>query len=420
MDNQNNKTGFYSAILFLVWPFLALCSAFWNYKSSWGKNILWAFVAFYGFVFAIGMESQGNDIVGYVTEVEELHRVKMTAGDAVDYFLESGEVDFVETILAVMISRVTDSQSIVTLVYGLIFGFFFSRNMWFILERLKGNIRFITVLVFICFFLVVPIWNMNGFRFWTATHIFAYGMLPYLFDGKRSGVIIASLAVFVHFAFIVPVGVLYGYMFWGNRLMLYFGFFVLTFFMSEINLTIFNDIIESYAPEIIQERTAGYRSEAHVEQHRSGGVSGRVWYAKYYGVALRWAAKGFLIILFFKAQAFFKKNKGWLNLYCFTLLFYGTAELFTSIPSGSRYLAVANLLALGLIVLYVQNREQSGQVAMKRFIIATTPLLLLYVVVSVRMGLYSMSASALLGNPITAIFMTGDFISLNDVLKGIL
>jgi hypothetical protein len=420
MNNQDNKTGFYSAILFLVWPFLSLCSAFWNYKSRWGKNILWAFVAFYGFVFAIGAENQGADIVRYAVEVEELHRAKMTASDAVDYFLASGQVDFFETILNITLSRVTDSQAVVTLVYGIIFGFFFSRNMWFILERLKGKIRLITVLVFVCFFLVVPIWNMNGFRFWTATHIFVYGALPYLFDGKKSRVIVASLSVIVHFAFIVPVGVLYGYMFWGNRLMLYFGFFVLTFFMSEINLTIFNDIIESYAPEIIQERTAGYRSEAVVEQHRGGGGSGKVWYAKYYGVALRWAVKGFLIILFLKGQAFFKKNRGWLNLYCFTLLFYGTAELFTSIPSGSRYLAVANLLALGLIVLYVQNREQRGQVAMKRFIIATTPLLLLYVVVSVRMGLYSMSASALLGNPITAIFMTGDFISLNDVLKGIL
>ncbi|WP_138429448.1 EpsG family protein [Fodinibius saliphilus] len=416
MSLNNNKTGFYSAFLFLVWPLFALFTAFWNYKSKWGKNVLWAFVAFYGFSFAIGAENDGADIVRYVAEVEQLHGVNMTVTDAVDYFLESGEVDILRTFIAVTLSRVTGSQAIVTLVYGIIFGFFFSRNMWYVLKNMEGKVQLITIVLFCCFFLTVSIWKMNGFRFWTATHVFIYGLLPYLFEGKKSGVLIASLAILVHFAFIVPVGILYGYMVAGNRLTLYFIFFLLTFFITEINLTVFNNIVENYAPEIIQERTSGYRSEASVEQYRGGGgSSGRVWYARYYGTALRWAIKGFLLVLFFQGRTFFNNNKRWLSFYSFTLFFYGMASLLSSLPSGGRFLAVANLLALALITLYVQNREH--QVIMKRFIIAATPLLLLYVVVAFRMGLYSMSATAILGNPFIALFMNGENISLNDALK---
>jgi len=416
--SNNKKSGFYSAVLFLIWPFLSLMTALWNYKSSWGKNILWAFVAFYGFTFAIGAENEGSDIVRYVAEVEQLHRIDMSIVDAAGYFYESGEVDILKTFIAVMLSRITENQSIVTLVYGIIFGFFFSRNMWYVLEQMEGKIKPITLLLFTCFFLVVPIWQMNGFRFWTATHIFIYGLLPYLFEGKKSGLIVSSLAIFMHFAFIVPVGVLYGYTFLGNRLVFYFSFFVLTLFISEININMFNNIIESYAPEIVQERTSSYRSEAAVEKHREGQGEQAAWYARYYVAILDWSVRGFLVVLFFKGRKFFMKNYKWLSLFSFTLLFYGVASLFSSLPSGGRFLAVAHLPALALITLYVQNREH--EVVMKRFILAATPLLLLFVVVAVRIGLYSMSATSILGNPIVAVFLTGEYISLNDVLKMIL
>jgi hypothetical protein len=127
---------------------------------------------------------------------------------------------------------------------------------------------------------------------------------------------------------------------------------------------------------------------------------------------------GFLVILFLRGRTFFEKNRRWLNLFCFTLLFYSVANLFSSIPSGGRYLSIANLLALAIITLYIQNRDQ--EIVMERFIWAATPALLLYIVVAFRMGLYSMSATAVLGNPVTAAFFMGEHISLNDVIKMIL
>jgi len=419
MKFPDTKTGYYSAGLFLIWPFLAMISAFKNYRSSWAKNIVWAFVAYYGFVFAIGSENESADIMRYINEYQNLHGVEMTLASTQKYYDQSGEVDVTTTFIAVLLSRFTDSQSILTLVYGLIFGFFFSRNMWFVLDRVEGNMKPISLLLFVCFFLLVPIWNMNGFRFWTAAHVYIYGLLPYLFDGKKSGVVTAALAILVHYAFVIPVAILMAYIVFGNRLVIYFAFFVTTFFISEINLTIFNKYVESYAPEIVQERTQGYRGEEYVDNYREGAEQeGRVWYAVWHGKALKWSVMGFLVILFIKSRSYFLKNKGWLSLFCFVLLFYGVANLFSSLPSGGRFHTIGDLGAMALITLYIQNREQD--LVMERFVWAATPALLLYIAVTLRMGLYSMSATSILGNPFIALFLSGEHVSLNDVMRMLL
>ena len=418
VKSTDGKSGSYAVLIFMVWPLLALVSAFWNYNKGWGKNILWAFVAFYGFTFAIGAESKGSDIVRYVAEVETLHSMGMTISDMFAYYLQSGEIDILRTFIAVVVSRFTDSQAIVTLIYGIIFGFFFSRNVWYVLNHLKGKLQPITLLLLVCFTLIIPIWNITTFRMWTAAHIFIYGLLPFLIQNNKKGIVIATLAILVHYAFLVPVAVLYAYLLFGNRMMIYFLFFLATFFISEIDLTVFNNAVENYAPEVLQERTSSYRGEQKVESHREGAVQGRVWYAVWYKRVLKWSVMGFLVLLFLKGRDFFNRNLAWANLLSFTLLFYGVANLFSSLPSGGRFIAVANLCAVALIVLYVQNRDH--EVSMKRFIMAATPALLLFVVVSMRDGLYSTSATTILGNPFIALFMSGENISLNDVMKMIL
>lgn len=415
---RDEKSGFYAAIIFFIWPLLSVILAFRNYHSSWGKNILWAFVAFYGMSFAIGAESQNSDIVRYIAEIEYLHGMQMSLSDALTYYGESGEVDILRTFIAIVVSRFTDNQMVLTLVYGLIFGFFYSRNMWYVLERLKGKIWLLTILLFVCFFLVIPMWNITTFRMWTAAHIFIYGILPFLFEGKWRGVVIATLAILVHYSFMIPVAVLYAYIVCGNRLTIYFVFFLATFFVAEINLEAFNNLVENYAPESVQERTSGYRGEQYVESYREGEGESQVWYAVWYGMALKWSVMGFLIFLYVRGRHFFAENASWLRLFCFILLFYGVANLLSSLPSGARFIAIANVLALALIILYIQNVEEESM-RQKAFIVAA-PLLLLFVVVSVRMALYSLSATAIFGNPIISFFFNEEHISLNDVLRMII
>jgi hypothetical protein len=418
-DAQQNKDGFYALLLFFIWPFLAAMSSLLNYKKHWAKNIFWIFIAFYGYTFAVGVDNQSADIVRYMVRFQQMHQVEMTFTRAIDYYLQSGEIDFVSIFISIVLSRFTENSAVLTLAYATIFGFFFSRNMWYVLEHLEGRLKPVTILLVICLFMVIPIWDFNGFRMWTAAHIFIYGLLPFLYEGKKTGLLISSTAILVHYSFIVPVLILVAYIVFGNRLILFFSFFLGSFFISEIDLDMFNQFVESYAPEILQERTSGYRGESYVESYRTDELeSTRNWYAEWYGRGLKWFIMGSLVVIFLKGRDFFKENKGWLNLFSFTLLFYGTANLLSSLPSGGRFIAVANLSAMALIIFYQQNREQ--EILMKRFVLLASPALFLFLVVRIRMGLYSISATTVLGNPILAFFTTGENLSLGDVLRLIL
>lgn len=415
MNNPNQKSGFYAWFLFFIWPFLAAVTAFKNYDQKWAKNIFWGFCAFYGLVFAIGSESSGSDIVRHVEGVEILFGKEV---DYSDYFGEyKSGIEFLRPLIDLAVSRFTDSQPILTMIYGTIFGFFFSRNLWYVFEKLEGKIIPINLILIGCLFLVNPIWNLNGFRFWTATHVFIYGLLPYLFEGKKSGIMFSVSAIFVHYSFIVPSIVLISYTIAGNWITVYYSIFVVSLFFSEIDIALFNNLAESYLPQAFLEESESYRRESQVEMFREAETEGQ-WYANWYVPALKWSVVGFLSFIFFKGKEFLVNHAGYINLFSFTLLFYSVANLLNSIPSGSRYLVLANYCAIALIIFYMQNQKDVK--FMKGYYYAALPALFLYIIVSVRIGLYSVSATAILGNPIVAFFTAGENISLNDVMRAIL
>ena len=419
MTENNNKDGFFAAFLFFIWPFLAAVSAVYNFRQPWAKNIIWAFVAFYGFTFAIGSESEGSDIVSYVNEYQELHRVALDFAGAIDYYEERGRLDVVRTLIAVTLSRFTDKQPFLTLVYAIIFGYFFSRNMWYVMERLKGKLTPFTIVLLACFFLIIPMWYINGFRMWTAAHVFMYGIMPYLFEGRKNGIWVSALSILFHFSFVVPVGVLIGYVFMGNWLTLSFSVFVASIFLAEIDLGTLNRLIDNYAPEILQDQTASYRVES-----GPGGESvaadqrSRRWYAVWYNRALSYSIMAFLIGLYVTGREYIEKHEGWLSLYCFVLLFYAAVNLLGSFGGSARFVTLANFFALPVIILYVQNIHQEKM--MKRLTLLLTPAMLLFIIVSVRIGFYSLSAKAILANPVIAAFIMDELLSMNDLMRMIL
>lgn len=415
---MNEKDTYFAWMLFLIWPFLAAASAVANFHRPWAKNIVWAFVAFYGFTFAIGAESERSDIVRYVAQYQELHLQDMTVDTAKRYYQESGEIDFARTVIAIGLSRISDSQPLLTFVYAIIFGFFFSRNMWYVLERLEGRLQWLTILLVACFFLIIPIWNINGFRMWTAAHIFMYGMLPFLFEGKKDRLLVSGLSILFHFSFILPFFVLVFIAFFPGFLNIYFGFFAATIFLNEIELTVLNQWIETYAPEAFQDRTSAYRVEAQPGETVISDIRERRWYAVWYLRAISYTVIGFLIIMFVTGREYIKERKEWLNLFSFTLAFYGVANLMGSFSSSGRFIVLANFFALPLIILYIQNIP--SQNILKKYALIALPAIVLFLVVALRIGLYSLSATSILGNPIVAYFTFEEYMSLNDFLRRII
>jgi hypothetical protein len=406
-------------LLFLMVPFFAGIAAIKRFRAPWAKNIIWAFVIFYGATYALGKESGEDDINRYVEQLRELYGKSLSFDQSVKLFKESGEADILRTFLAISISRFTDSKEVLTGVYGLIFGFFFSRNVWYVLDRTKGKIKPFTFILIAVFILINPFWNINGFRFNTAMHIFFYGLIPYLYTGKRKTLPICALSILVHFTFLFPLAILGLYFILGNRLKLYFGIFIISVFVSEININSFNSFLEAYVPESFVERTEKYRNEEYVETARADNVqqgqAQKVWYAAFYIKGLYWALKALLVLLFFSERKTIRQKKGLYNLLCFTFLFFGIANMVVSLPSAGRFIAIATSCTTALLIFHVQN-EVSFRKYLNQSLLIASPALLLFIIVSIRTGFYSFSVTALIGNPIF-IFFTNYNISLNDLIK---
>ena len=180
--------------------------SFKEFLMPYAKNMFWAFCTFYGLTFAIGIESQGSDITRYVDELKLLYvQESLTIGQLIEYFINSGEIDILRTLLSYTISRFTDSQAILTMVYGFIFGYFFSRNIWYVFSLLKNRLTLISKIVLFTLILVMPIWQIGGFRMWTAFHVFMYGLLPFIFENKKDKLIFLYLSFLVHFSYLIPI-----------------------------------------------------------------------------------------------------------------------------------------------------------------------------------------------------------------------
>ena len=421
MSKTTVNTDYSHWYLYLISPFLAGLVALKNYRTSWAKNVLLAFIVFFGFTFGTAKEISGSassDIFRYTEEVKTLYKINLSFDQIKKLYRENKDIDVLRLTIAIGLSRFTDNAKILTAIYGLIFGFFFTRNIWFILDRLEGKIKVVSLLLLISFFLVCPFWYINGFRFYTATLVFIYGLLPFLFEGNKRGIFFSSLSFLVHFSFLLPIAVLWTYVLLGNRTIIYFAFFLASIVSSEINIKAINTFIEARAPKAISERTSSYREDRQVKDFRSGkgkfDVTKGSLHALFYLKALRWSLVAFLVFLFFKRKTLVKMNKGLLNGLAFAILFWGVANFMSSIPSGSRYITIASLAALPVVIFYYHYQYEDKY--FKKLVLLALPALALFMIVAMREGFYFLTINTIIGNPLVAMFADYDFV-LNDWIK---
>lgn len=407
----------YHWLFFIVQPFFTLIHCLVHYRNAASKNIFWAFTVFFSMTIAVGVESQESDITAYMTDIETMSNHDWGWHELVTYYRSSGEIDVFRIFFSYLLSRFTDNGYILLIFFGIIYGYFFSRNMWLIIDKLKRNLNYKSIILLTCLFLIIPIWNLGGFRFWVGAHAFIYGLLPYLFYKKKKSLIWCFITPFLfHYAYVIPLVILIIYMIFGNRLKAYFIFFILSLIIGEINISQFNAVLESYAPRAFVERSSSYRSEEKVEALRTGeDADQKVWYIRYLNKYIHWPLYIFLCIVFWKSKKWLAKENGLYQLLCFVFLFYGFANILSTLPSGGRYLSIAGLVALSFLTPYIQNFRTSR--VMNKAFIAATPFLILFIIVKIRTSWFLFSLTTLLGNPIVALFTLGNNTSINDIIK---
>src|SRR5690606_24730275 len=119
---------------------------------------------------------------------------------------ESSKLDFIAPLLTFAVSRFTDDSRWLMLVFGIAFGYFHSRNLWFLLDRVRSGFSLQSFLLFAAFAMVIPMSEICVFRWMCASQIFLYGIFIFLLEGnRRRGFAWILVAPLMHITFILGV-----------------------------------------------------------------------------------------------------------------------------------------------------------------------------------------------------------------------
>jgi hypothetical protein len=383
-------------IFFLVSPFLGFIQAFKYYKEDWAKNSVWLFVIFYGYTM---YRPEIMDSSRYVLSLINLYNMPLTWDVFISslYSEESDKADIYQPLITFFLSRFTNSGNILFAVFGIVYGYFYSRNIWMILDLSKGKkIEWKLWVVIIAFICVLGFWNLNGVRMWTAAHIFFYGVFQYLVLGRRKGIFIAILSVFVHFSYILPIGVFLVFILSKIPWRFLYYLFLGSFFVSSMNVPTIKAKLESVAPDFLLPRVNSYTSDEYVDIVSDMNESTN-WYVKYYSSALMWVLVGLFTLIYFSKYSKFKDDKSFSNLFGFSLLILSIGNITSLLPSGGRFVLLAQLFGVALLVYYYVRFDDF---VYKKYLQFFIPLLYIFILVNIRISFDTISFMTIFSNPI--------------------
>lgn len=286
----------YPFVLFFISPVLTLVLAFKEYKSNWAMNILWLFVAY--FTANISRIEPAWDISRYIASFEEMYKMNMSFVHFVTETFETS-ADFIQPLINFLVSKITGNYRVLLAVYGLVYGFFYSRNVFTFLGLFRGELNRVTVFLVVSASFIIGVMEVNGFRYYSATHIFIYGVAEYfIYKRKRSGWLFVMITPLMHFSFFVNVAFFaVGVILMKNQLRLAMILFVLSNFAS--NLGVEKLLPQEAMPEKYQSKYKSYVGKDRIDyaksQEQSYELNGYVGWPKQYA---NYFLYGTLILLY--------------------------------------------------------------------------------------------------------------------------
>ena len=358
---------------------------------------------FYGASFIIF--SNGLDSASY------FRKFLLYEGLSYSEFLTLDQKDYFIPYLSFVLSRITESKHILFAVFALLFSWIYVKTLWIFIEKYKENSN--PNLLFFLFGIAVfvPIFYINGIRFYLGAWFYFYGAYHIIIHKKDKYFIYTIFATIIHFGFLPALGILIVFRILGKQNFIYWPLLLVSFILpSFYNANeLANDYAELLSPSL-QDRTLGYTHESYVES-RIDSFSHAAWYVqwKYIGV-LYYVYFALLSIIMSKKKYLIDKNSS--RLFSFILLFLACVNFVMDIPSvGVRFRNIWFLFTFAFLFRIFSNKKSKRLELMPS--LSLIPVLL-YFIVDMRFGLETMNLFYLIGNPITLVFAESD-ISLYNI-----
>jgi hypothetical protein len=406
-------------------PFLGLVLALLHPRHPAAKNLVWIFTIFYGTVFYIASGS-GSDSVRYAETLSYMHNTGFELGDLVwdSPFYAGSYRDFYQPLVTFLVSRITDETWLLFGVFGILLGYVYSRNVWFLIEKLPSQPGLTIWGLIVAFAFVMNIgFSLNGVRMWTALHVFIFGVLFFADTGQRKYVLIALLSPLIHFSFMIPCVVLIAFLIlklFGTRIYgfgtLVYIFFVASFFIAAIEVELIRN-----AAQYLPFNTGDYAVRSYISRADPDGLTGSSEGQKAWFLVLNSTLVSVFIFLA-ATWLFLRKAHEGSNAVVFVFLFgmlsYGFVNLVAYIPSGARFFRVGEMLILAAVVLFLADQARATTRDF-RLVAAALPLLGIHVALGSRFLLEFASVWLIAGNFFIAPFVDAD-VGLYEFIKSLL
>lgn len=427
---MNNRKSIGTAIaLTLFFPFAGLIYSLANWKASWAKNAFWMACVYLGAVFVFCPEGSilgmGSDAGRYALSLMEMHNSNTSLSTIFgQYLIDEHTMDLYQPLMTYFISRFTDNAHVLFAVYAFVFGFLYSRNIWYILDKLPNKkLSYLFVLITL-YFLVCPITQINAARMWTATHLFVYAVMPYLLDNNKSRYWCVLLTPLIHFSFFYVAIFAVVWLFIPNNLKtrnsaaltIAMILFVSTMFFNELNLNSVSNVLAEYSPEAYEERIESYVNEDIASRNASAQALTN-WYVGASYKLESWCYNLLLLLLLPCIKRNFRNKKNIIHLYMFALILGSMANVMSFIPSGGRFQILSQLFKLPIIIMVAASVAVNDK--FRQYINIATVLLFLPFIFEIRKLFDYFSITAILGNFITVFFWENN-VPLIDYIKYLL
>jgi hypothetical protein len=411
---KSASTRLHLLLIFLVSPFISLVLAFNTKQTRVIGLLIWLFVGFYGFNYVLNRNAD-YDIVRYVERFEKIpEKTNSIPKIFMSLYTEEGVVDIVEPLIRLLVSYISDNYRYLILAFALTLGFFYSRNITYMLKSRTQDFSYASIIVLLGFSLVVTANDITVFRWMSASQVFLLGVFVFFIDERKSlGFFVASLSMLFHFTFINAIIFFLIYIIIGEKRNLIFIFFILSFFFSSLNLEFFRSYLE-LLPGVAEEKYSAYLMDKEIGnvnvQRFESNIS---FHALYYIQSLNI----FIIALVYWLHTKLPKEKTIIsNLFYFSVFFFAVYNILDFIQSVHRFTFFARMIILAAIFLFIQAGYKKRET--RTLITYLSPFLLFFIIVKFRMLLEFMGPSTIISNPLFAAFIS-DEESLITFIKGI-
>ena len=409
MVSIKNKEGSKFALLTFLYPLLGLLISIKYHRQSWAKNIFWIWCAFMGAVFIYHPDS---GVIADRTRIADkfiaIHSSETSFNTLISSFytsydevIERANLDLYFPILNFIVSRFTGNPHWIFFFYALVFGFFYSRSIWYVIENIRGRISLRIGILLFAFAATCSVWDIGGPRIWTAVQVFLYGVIPYIINNDKSKLVWCYLSIFFHFSLVAPVVFLTIYFLLPRNISVFFILFLIAQTISELNLESINTFLKNLGFSEFDNTIDTYASQNYLERRKEMELESSVYFL------FQSAIFKYPVIIFNFITYFFVVRKNNIdnnikNLFCFTLFFSAFAVFFANIPSGGRFITLSNMISIASFILiwqYLANRTYNFYISLFSLV------MLIYIVTRMRFFAVSFGFDIFYQNFISVFFI---------------